>query len=291
VLTLTIKNAFQGYSLARLRILAVICASVLSGPLFIKFPYVHSFWKEFAPIYGSFIIILVLWEIEVFYITKFIFLARTDLGKSQIVLRLFPAFLINILVFYWLGHLEAKVNESFFLILVAVLGLRAITQGLKIACFSNYAAFCASIVICALSILSLALSSGSWAWQSVFLALALVAGYGADFLINKISPLKKTELLSYNIVTAPRLYLRLHSFMLFAGPVIILMMVYLKQLGSSYLLVVLSLAPVLRAAEKGRSLESSSQIEPESLSQLTRLSVYSSLSFILALISAIFVSV
>lgn len=276
-------NTYANYKLVLIRVGLLVMAAFLSGPLFLELPKSSYFWREFAPLFSTFVVLFFIWELNLAYISRFIFGISAYLKGWKKILRYIPAIILSILSFYWLGHFEQKISEPVFFIVVALLGIRAIAQGCFMSELERPMLLLVFVFITGVSNLSAYLLTGSWYWQFIVPVFSVLCGLFSQSILSIISCNQKYLLNTF--------LLRLNVLLLFLAPVSILLYVNFAYLDSGFLTVLFSLAPVIQTAEKSRVLEKLSlQDRLAKISEVEKFSCYSSILFIVTLIASRFIT-
>ncbi len=260
------------------RVLLLVLAMFMCGPLFGELPNSSYFWQQTGPRYAAFFMLFLVWELALAYISHFIYLRRSA-KKWLRLLSYLPAFALSLLTFYWLGHFESKTEETIFFVVVALLGIRAMAEGLFLVEVIKPALFLIYVFIFCIANLSAYFITAELTWQFVLLSVSLLSGLLAQsfysYFFRKGLPEK------------PAVLLRVHILLLLAGPMIVLALVYFGYLDGEYLAVLFSIGLAIQAAEKSRQLEKSAA-SATTLKQVEVFSCLSSILFVLTLFAVLF---
>lgn len=304
--------------LASTRLYLSILGIIFCGPLIVQLPLVELYLKEFAIRFGVLIVTLGLWEILIRFITRYILKSSSKRNARLIkISQCLLALLLSIGTFYYVGHLEQKVSEEFFLGFVALLGLRAIAQGLSNVGFDLLTFLATMFFLLGVSNFSGAITAAGWQWPFIAIGLSLQAGLHSQFFLEQMrsrigdhfkqsqseTSAKYLKKISKDSVNESKLNIlldkllllsRLHSISLILAPVIIGLLQYTGYLSRSYLICLLPIVLMVRSAETAQNLEKkkiSTEVELRScLKRVELFSCYASILFIVCLTLAGFVN-
>lgn len=262
-----------------------MAAVVLAGPLIVRLPFVTLFLREFAERFATFVVAILLWELVVAYIRRFVVLAQPGKNRLRRLLPWIPAFALSAGLLMTMTHLEEKVSREFFLALIVLFGVRGVAQGLKIVGYDVLGFALTMFFFFGLSNLSAALTAASWQWQFAVCAFALQGGLQAEFFLQKFENLYRETTSEANLT---RTFARAHELSLILGPVLVSFLVYAGFLPKNYLACLVAVVLAVRTQEIAKKLEKGEVGAHSGLQKIVIFSCASTLVFLICFTGAAF---